>query len=93
MNFSSEEYMDNIQTSAYIGMGLNIAVVMGYLIAFRNIIKSESGHCRRFKLIMKILYAFFWPVADSITGTVYDIVSAWNFQVVLTVFWNWVSFL
>ena len=70
MNFTSEEYMDNIQTSAYVGMGLNIAVVIGYLIAFRNIIKSESGRCRRFKLIMKILYAFFWPVADSITGTV-----------------------
>ena len=75
MNFTSEEYMENIQTSAYVGMGLNIAVVMGYLIAFRWIISWESG-CSKFKLIMKIVYAFFWPVADSISGTVLDNVSA-----------------
>ena len=70
MNFTSEEYMDNIQTSAYVGMGLNIVVVIIYLISFRSRIKDESGCCSKFKLIMKIIYAFFWPVADSISGSV-----------------------
>ena len=73
MNFTSEEYMDNIQTSAYVGMGLNIAVVMIYLISFRSNIKEEFGCCSKFKLLMKITYAFFWPVADSISGIVHDL--------------------
>ena len=70
MDFTSEAYMDNIQTSAYVGMGMNIAVVMIYLISFRSKIKDESGCCAKFKLIMKIFYAFLWPVADSISGIV-----------------------
>ena len=70
MNFTSEEYMDNIQTSAYVGMGLNVAVVIAYLISFRSRINDESGCCSKFKLIMKIIYAFFWPVADSISGII-----------------------
>ena len=65
MNFSREEYMDNIQTSAYVGMGLNVAVVIIYLITFHC-----TGHCSKIKIALKISYAFFWPVADSITGTV-----------------------
>ena len=64
--------MDNIQTSAYIGMGLNIVVVLIYLISFRSRIKDESGCCSKFKLVMKIFYAFFWPAADSISGSVHD---------------------
>ena len=74
MNLTSEEYMDNIQIYAYVGMGLNIAVIMGYLIAFGGIINAESG-CSKFILIMKIVYAFFWPVADSLSGTLLDNVS------------------
>ena len=72
MNYTSEKYMDNIQTSAYVAMGLNVAVVLAYLISFRSRINGESGCCSKFKLIMKIIYKFFWPVADSISGITWN---------------------
>ena len=67
MNFTSEEYMDNIQIASYIGMSLNIIVVLGYLFSFRSKIMSESG-VDRVKIFAKIAYGFFWPLADSISG-------------------------
>ena len=67
MNVTSEEYMSNIQTAAYIGMALNAAVIVAYLVSFKGIIKNESG-CDRLKLITKIVYGFFWSFTDSISG-------------------------
>ena len=77
MNFTSEDYMDNIQTSAYVGMGLNIAVVVIYLISFWC-----TGHCTRFTLSVRIVYGFFWPVADSISGNVHGL---WD-SIVFTIY-------
>ena len=67
MNFTSEEYMSNIQTAAYIGMALNTAVIVAYLFSFKGIIMSEPG-CDKLKLFIKIAYGFFWCFADSISG-------------------------
>ena len=39
MNFTNEEYMKNIQLSAYIAMSINIAVVLAFFIY--TIIKSD----------------------------------------------------
>ena len=60
--------MDNIQISAYVGMGLNVVVVIIYLITFLCI-----GHCGKIEIALKICYAFFWPVADSISGNVHGL--------------------
>ena len=67
VNFTSEEYMDNIQITAFVGMGLNTAVIVAFFISFWSKIKKESG-CDRLKLFAKIAYGFFWAFADSITG-------------------------
>ena len=68
MNFTSEEYMNNIQIAAYVGMGLNTAVIVAYFISFWILkIKKESG-CDKLKLFAKIAYGFFWAFADSISG-------------------------
>ena len=72
MNFTSEEYMDNIKRNAYIGMGLNIAVVTAYLLSFSCKIMKKSGSRRKFKFFIKILNGFVWSLVDSITGSLHD---------------------
>ena len=77
MNFTSEEYMNNIQISAYVGMALNVAVVVAYFISFKKIIQEQTGR-DRLKFFAKIGYAFFLPLVDSITG---DLVVKYAFVV------------
>ena len=72
MDFTSEEYMDNIKRNAYIGMGLNIAVVTAYMLSFSCKIMKKSGSRRKFKFFIKILNGFVWSLVDSITGSLHD---------------------
>ena len=80
MNFTSEEYMNNIQIAAYVGLAFNVAVVVAYFISFtyfKRIIVGETW-CDKLKFFAKIAYGFFWPLIDSITG---DLVVKYAFDV------------
>ena len=83
LDFESEDYMDNIQTAAYIGMGLNIAMVMLFLFTFKGKFKklykayyeSVSWKCiflpKVFMRWFYVLFPFFEalsPLSDSIFG-------------------------
>ena len=68
VNFTSEEYMDNIQVSAYIGMAINIIVVAIWFISFKNKFVKIDGCCDQFKFGGRLLIKFLAPLIDSVLG-------------------------
>ena len=83
VDFKNEKYMDNIQTAAYIGMSLNVAMVILFLITFKGKFKklykayytSTSWKCITFSSFFKrwffVTFPFFEalsPLSDSILG-------------------------
>ena len=58
VNFTSAEYMDNIQVSAYIGMAINILIVAIWFISFKNKFVQIDGCCESFKFGGKLLIKF-----------------------------------
>ena len=82
-NFTNEEYMDNIQIAAYIGMSLNVAMVILFLVTFKGKFKklykahytSSSWKCITFSSFFKrwffVTFPFFEacsPLSDSVLG-------------------------
>ena len=83
VNFKNETYMDNIRTAAFIGMSLNVAMVILFLVTFKGKFKklykayytSSSWKCITFSSFFKrwffVTFPFFEvlsPLSDSILG-------------------------
>ena len=68
VNFTSEEYMDNIQVSAYIGMGINILVVCIWFVSFKDKFLKIEGCWNSFRFGGKLLIKFLAPLIDSVLG-------------------------
>ena len=85
IDFKKEEglYMDNIQTAAFIGMSLNVAMVILFLVTFKGKFKklykayytSSSWKCITFSSFFKqwffVTFPFFEvlsPLSDSVLG-------------------------
>ena len=85
VDFKKEEalYMDNIQTAAFIGMSLNVAMVILFLVTFKGKFKklykayytSSSWKCITFNSFFKrwffVTFPFFEvlsPLSDSVLG-------------------------
>ena len=51
-------------------MGLNIAVVLAYIVSFGKKFKKVSGCCATFKFAGKIIFKFMAPLIDSVLGKI-----------------------
>ena len=78
VNFTSEDYMANIQVSAYIGMGINILVVALWFISFKNKFLKIEGCCDSFKFGWKLLIKFLAPLIDSVLGETFLLSRRWK---------------
>ena len=74
LNMKDEEYMDNIRMTAFIAIGMDIAVGIGSFIyiwrttGLPTMLSNSRGFAKFKFLIMKIVLGFGMPLADTASG-------------------------